>query len=109
MDSIYLQITLANCYAESFFKLLIWYFGAEITKSSLKGPVFTNWDRNMFLSWIESRITKNKITKKEELAVQAAPLSSDLPTTTTINNNKNNTYPLPQGILSAKIDSLWEC
>ena len=52
---------------------------------------------------------KNKITKKEELAVQAAPLSSDLPTTTTINNNKNNTYPLPEGILSAKIDSLWEC
>ena len=42
MDSIYLQITLANCYAESFFKLLIWYFGAEITKPSLKGPVFTN-------------------------------------------------------------------
>ena len=33
----------------------------------------------MLLSWIESRITKNNVTGKEELAAQTAPVSSDLP------------------------------
>lgn len=56
--------------------MLIWRFIAKMTKPSPKGQVFTNWDRNMFISWIEPRIGKRKSQGRHTL-MPRLPVSLD--------------------------------